>query len=87
MAVFGALKTPEPKADAIARAEKIHGRARANFAFFFIGGRLSACQADKEKFDETVHRYRSSLVGVYERSIDFRSVIDDIDEYYRKFSM
>lgn len=76
---------PEDKAIASAKAMRIYGRARARIAFFFIGGNLFGCQADKPSFEKRVNQYASTLVGVYGINRDYREILDDLDAYYKQF--
>lgn len=78
-------KHPESKASAVAKAMRIHGRSRARVAFFFIGGQLFGCQADKPCFEKRVNKYASTLVGVYDINRNHREILDDFDAYYKQF--
>lgn len=85
MAKRGEVKKPEDKAIATAKAMRIYGRARARIAFFFIGGKLFGCQADKPVFEKRVSQYSSTLVGIYDINRDYRDILDDLDAYYAAF--
>lgn len=87
MAKRGEVKKPEDKAIAAAKAMRIYGRARARIAFFFIGGNLFGCQADKPSFEKRVNKYASTLVGIYDTNRDHRDILDDLDAYYRQFDI
>jgi hypothetical protein len=82
----GRISPPEDKAIAAAKAMRIYSRARARIAFFFIGGKLFGCQADKSVFERRVQKFEATLVGIYDINRDYREVLDDLDAYYKQFS-
>ncbi len=85
MAAKGQLKRPEDFSKALARAVKLFEKTEEVIAFFFIGGKLVSTHKSNPDFDQRVKQFESALVGVYEPTVDFRFIYDDLQEYYEMF--
>ena len=68
--------------DSISRASGIHCRAKETFALYFSVGRLASVVESSPHFIARVGLTCKHVVGVYERNVDFRMIVDDIRFFY-----
>jgi hypothetical protein len=68
--------------DSISRASGIHCRAKETFALYFAVGRIASVVESSPHFIARVGMTCKHVVGVYERTVDFRMIIEDIRFFY-----